>query len=260
VKDSPGKTALITGASTGIGRDLAELFARDGHHLIITARNEPLLQQLAATLRETYRVNVDVMAQDLSDPGAPQRIFQQLQSRPIDYLVNNAGFGTHGPFAELDFATELSMLQVNVVALTHLTRLFLPPMLQRRSGRILNLASVAAFLPGPLMAVYFATKAYVLSFSEAVAGEVGAAGVTVTAMCPGPTDTEFQKRAGIEKSFMFKTSAMNSAAAARIGYRGMMNGRRVIVTGASNKFSVFSMRFAPRRFTAAMAKKLNSNR
>jgi hypothetical protein len=260
VKDSPGKTALITGASTGIGRDLAELFARDGHHLVITARNDSLLQDLANKLRDQYHVNVDVIVQDLSAPDAAQRVFEQLQARRIDYLVNNAGFGTHGPFAESDLPTELAMLQVNMVALTHLTRLFLPPMLQRRSGRIMNVASVAGFLPGPLMAVYFATKAYVLSFSEALCGEVAGSGVTITALCPGATITEFQKRAGIEASALFRTNAMSSATAARIGYKTMMNGRRSVVTGLSNKLSVFGLRFIPRAAAAAMAKKLNESR
>lgn len=260
MKDSPGKTALITGASTGIGRDLAELFARDGHHLIVTARNESLLQELATRLRDQYHVNVDLIVQDLSAPDAPQRIFEQLQSKPIDYLVNNAGFGTHGPFAESDLPNELAMLQVNIVALTHLTRLFLQPMLQRRGGRIMNVASVAGFLPGPLMAVYFATKAYVLSFSEALASEIAGSGVTVTALCPGATKTEFQRRAGIENSALFKMNAMSSATAARIGYKAMMRGRRSVVTGLSNKFSVLGIRFIPRRTAAAMAKKLNETR
>jgi uncharacterized protein len=260
VKDSPGKTALVTGASVGIGRDLAELFARDGHHLVLTARNESQLQELAAKLRDQYHVNVEVLVQDLSVAGASQRIFEQLQSKSIDYLVNNAGFGTHGPFAEAEIASQLAMLQVNIVALTHLTRLFLPGMLQRGSGRIMNLASVAAFLPGPLMAVYFATKAYVLSFSEALAGEVAGSGVTVTAVCPGATKTEFQIRAGIADTPMFQKGAMNSEKAARLGYDAMMRGKRTIVTGFSNKLSAFGTRFVPRRTTAAIAKRLNENR
>jgi short-subunit dehydrogenase len=258
MKDSPGKTALITGASVGIGRDLAELFARDGHHLVLTARNESQLQELAAKLRDRYHINVDVIVQDLSVAGASQRIFEQ--SKSIDYLVNNAGFGTHGPFAEADVASQLAMLQVNVVALTHLTRLFLPGMLKRRSGRIMNVASVAAFLPGPLMAVYYATKAYVLSFSEALASEVAGGGVTVTALCPGPTKTEFQIRAGIANSRLFERGAMSSEKAARLGYEAMMKGKRTIVTGFSNKLSAFGTRFVPRRATAAIAKRLNENR
>lgn len=260
MNDSPGKTALITGASVGIGRDLAELFARDGHHLVLTARNEAQLQELAATLRDQYHVNVEVIVQDLSAAGAAQRIFEQLQSKSIDYLVNNAGFGTHGPFAESDIPSQLAMLQVNIAALTHLTRLFLPGMLKRGGGRIMNVASVAAFLPGPLMAVYYATKAYVLSFSEALASELAGSGVTVTALCPGPTKTEFQIRAGIADAPLFRMGAMNSAKAAGLGYDAMMAGKRSIVTGFSNKLSAFGTRFIPRRATAAIAKRLNENR
>jgi hypothetical protein len=258
--DSPGKTALVTGASVGIGRDLAELFARDGHHLVLTARNEPQLRELAAQLRDQHRVNVDVIVQDLSAADGPQRIFDSLQSKSIDYLVNNAGFGTHGPFAQSDLSTQLGMLQVNVMALTHLTRLFLPGMLKRGGGRIMNVASVAGFLPGPLMAVYYASKAYVLSFSEALANELAGSGVTVTALCPGPTKTQFQKRAGIEDSPLFKMRMMDSMTAARIGYGAMMRGRRSVVPGFSNKFSVLAMRFLPRRAMAAMAGKLNDKR
>jgi short-subunit dehydrogenase len=254
------KTALITGASTGIGRDLAELFARDGYNLVLVARSGQTLEELAVKLKSQFGVNVEVIVQDLSIPDAPQKIFDQLKNRPIDFLVNNAGFATHGPFATSDPSSQLGMLQVNVVALTHLTRLFLPGMLQRGSGRILNVASLAAFLPGPLMAVYYATKAYVLSFSEALTNEVSGSGVTVTALCPGPTKTEFQKRAGIDSSLLFKTKVMDSMTAARIGYRAMMRGRRVVVTGGMNKISVFAMRFVPRRMTAAVARKLNDSR
>jgi uncharacterized protein len=260
VKDSPGKTALVTGASLGIGRDLAELFARDGHHLILVARNEEKLQELAAKLRGQYGVNVEIIAQDLSVPDASLRVFEQLQSRTIEYLVNNAGFGTHGPFVESDIPGQLGMLQVNIVALTHLTRLFLPDMLKRRSGRIMNLASVTAFLPGPLMAVYYATKAYVLSFSEALASELAGSGVTVTAVCPGPTKTGFQDRAGISSSPLFQKNVMDSMTASRIGYDAMMRGKRTVVTGFSNKLSAFGTRFLPLRVTAAIAKKLNESR
>jgi hypothetical protein len=260
MNDFPGKIALVTGASVGIGRDLAELFARDGHALVLLARNEAKLKELAAKLGDQYHVNVEVIAQDLALADGPRRIFDALQSKPIDYLVNNAGFGTHGPFAESDLATQLAMLQVNVTALTHLTRLFLPEMLKRGSGRIMNVASVAAFLPGPLMAVYYASKAYVLSFSEALASELAGSGVTVTAMCPGPTKTEFQKRAGIEQTRLFKARAMDSMTAARIGYAAMMRGRRCVVTGFGNRCSVLAMRFVPRRILTAMAGKVNEKR
>jgi short-subunit dehydrogenase len=260
MKDAPGKTALVTGASVGLGRDLCELIARDGHHLIVVARNEQRLNELAESLRKQFGITVDVIAQDLATPGAAKIIFERVGKRTVDYLINNAGFGTHGPFVQADIQSQLDMLQVNIVALTHLTRLFLPGMLARRSGRIMNLASVASFLPGPLMAVYYATKAYVLSFSEAIAGEIAGSGVTVTAMCPGPTKTEFQVRAGIEDSPLFRGRVMDSMTACRIGYAAMLRGRRVVVTGLSNKLSVLGMKFLPRALTAAMARKLNENR
>jgi uncharacterized protein len=260
MNDAPGKTALITGASVGIGRDLAELFARDGHHLVITARDEPKLQKLAAKLRVQYRVNVDVIVQDLSEPGASQRIFEPLQSKPIDYLVNNAGFGTHGAFAGADLQSQLAMLQVNIVALTHLTRLFLPGMLERKSGRIMNVASLASFLPGPFMAVYYATKAYVLSFSEALSSETAGSGVTVTALCPGATRTEFQKRAGIDEVPPGKGNATDPMDVARIGYEAMMSGRSSVVAGLGNKLSALAIRFVPRSTAAAIAKSRNKNR
>jgi hypothetical protein len=260
MSDSPGKTAVITGASAGIGRDLAELFARDGHHLILVARSQQKLEEIAAILRKQHNINVEVLVQDLSLPGAADEIINRLQSRSIDYLVNNAGFGTHGPFAESDVKAQLDMLQVNIVALTHLTRLVLPDMLKRGAGRIMNLASVAAFLPGPLMAVYYATKAYVLSFSEAISNEVAGSGVTVTAVCPGPTKTEFQARAGMSQSPLFNRHVMDSMTASRIGYNAMMCGKRSVVTGFSNKISALGASLLPRRATAALARRINDNR
>lgn len=260
MSDSPGKTSLITGASLGIGRDLAELFARDGHHLILTARSEQKLVEIMERLQHDFGVNVEILPMDLALPGAAQQIFDRLQGRQIDYLINNAGFGMHGKFVELDLQSQLDMLQVNIVALTQLTRLFLPAMVERRSGRIMNLASVASFLPGPLMAVYYATKAYVLSFSEALSAELSGKGVTVTAVCPGPTKTGFQDRAGIAESRLFQRGAMDSMTAARIGYTAFMRGRRTVVTGFSNKFSVFGTRLVPRSLSSAIAKKLNENR
>jgi short-subunit dehydrogenase len=257
-----GKTALITGASVGIGRDLAELFAANGHHLVITARNRQQLADLATRLRQQHGVNVEVIDKDLSLPGTAQELFDQIQVRGIavDFLVNNAGFGTFGKFADSEVAAQLGMLQVNVAALTHLCRLFLPPMLARRGGRILNVASTAAFQPGPLMAVYYASKAYVVSFSEALDAENHRKGVTVTALCPGPTITEFQKRAGITNSRLFRLNSMSSADVARIGYDGMMSGRRVVIAGFRNRVMALGAKLAPRRFTTAVAKKLNSNR
>ncbi len=254
-----GKTALVTGASVGIGRDLAELFARDGHHLILTARNESQLNEIAKKLSTDFGVCVDVIAKDLAIPNAGREIFDRVD-RPVDFLVNNAGFGTHGLFAEADVQSQLAMLQVNIVALTELSRLFLPGMIQRHSGKILNVASTAAFLSGPLMAVYYASKAYVLSFSEAIDSELEGTGVTVTALCPGPTNTEFQKRAGVEHTKLFAANTMSSMEVAEIGYRAMMRGKRRVITGVRNRLMITAAKVVPRSWTTAVARKLNRNR
>lgn len=199
--DGTGKgTALITGASSGIGYELARLFARKGHGLVLVARNQETLRELAEKLEREHGIRAIVVSKDLSLPSTPEEIFRELAEKSIsvDILVNNAGFGTRGMFSNADTDSQLKMIQVNTTALTHLTRLFLERMSRPRKGRILNVASTAAFQPGPLMAVYYATKAYVLSFSEALASELHGSGVTVTALCPGPTRTEFERRAGME--------------------------------------------------------------
>lgn len=256
------QNALITGASSGIGRDLAHLFAADGYNLILVARSSERLGRLSAELEGRYRVGAVALPIDLAEPAAPEEIYRLLeeQGMPVDVLVNNAGFGTHGQFARTDAAAQLQMLQVNVVAMTHLTRLFLPEMLRAKRGRILNVASTAAFQAGPFMAVYYASKAYVLSFSEAVAAELEGSGVTVTALCPGPTTTGFQQRAGIENTPLFRANTMSSREVARIGYRGLMRGERIVIPGATNKLLALATRLAPRRLATAIAKRLNSAR
>jgi short-subunit dehydrogenase len=260
--DSTRQTALITGASVGIGRDLARVFAEHGHDLVVTARNQSQLESLAAELNQKHGITVDVIAKDLSLPAAPRELFDETRSRgiAIEMLVNDAGFGTSGPFDRTDLESILNMLRVNVVALTHLARLFLPEMLARGRGRILNVASTAAFQPGPLMAVYYASKAYVLSLSEAIAAEVESKGVSVTALCPGPTATEFQKRAGIENSRLFQRNTMDSLTVARAGYAGMMRGKRVVIPGLNNRALALAAKLSPRRLTTAVAKKLNQTR
>jgi uncharacterized protein len=248
------KTALITGASSGIGMDFARLLSREGYELFLVARSEAKLRALASELG-----NAKVIVSDLVFPDAPQRIFDV--SGGVDVLVNNAGFGVSGPFTETDLRKELEMIQVNVTALTHLTRLFLPPMLARKSGHILNLASTAAFLPGPLMAVYYATKAYVLSFSEAIADELRGTGVTVTALCPGPTATGFAEVAGMESSRLFSLiRPMRSEAVARYGLRAMRHGKRVAIPGIANKLSTQSIRVSPRRLVTTIVRKLQESR
>jgi short-subunit dehydrogenase len=255
--DSRTHTALITGASGGIGYELAKLFARDHYNLVLVARRADKLNQVAAELQRNFGASVKTVALDLAATPAPKFLFDQLQREgvSVDVLVNNAGFGSFGEFAALPEEEILGQISLNITALTHLTRLFLPPMLARRGGKIMNVASTAAFQPGPLMAVYYATKAYVLSFSEALANEVSATGVVVNCFCPGATDTSFQKRAGMENSRLFKKfGAMNAEAVARDGYRGLMAGRTVVISGAHNWLVAESVRFAPRKLVTALSR------
>jgi short-subunit dehydrogenase len=255
--------ALVTGASSGIGLELATLLARDGHDLVLVARSRERLENIGKGLREEFGATVTVVARDLADPDSPRAVAQEVESRglPIEVLVNSAGLGVYGLFAQTPLEKELGMIQVNVVAVTALTKLLLPGMLQRRRGRILNVASTAAFQPGPLMAVYYATKAYVLSFSEALANETAGTGVTVTALCPGPTITEFQKQAGLEGTHLFHSPLVQDAkSVALAGYRGMRRGARVVVPGVGNRILVASVRFTPRRLVTAIARRIQETR
>jgi len=254
-------TVLITGASGGIGAELARLFAANGHDLVLVARSEQKLQAIAGELASAHGIHARVVADDLADSGAPPRIFAALERQDIaiDVLVNNAGFGARGAFAEIDYAVEASMLQVNVAAVVHLTRLFLPAMLTRRNGKILNVASTAAFVPGPFMAVYYASKAFVLSFSDAIAEETRGTGVSVTALIPGPTATSFAATAGSQDTSLFrKGTVMDAATVAQVGYNGLMAGKRVAIAGVSNKLTAFSTRLAPRATLAKITRKLNA--
>ena len=252
-----GKTALITGASSGIGYELTRLFAKDGYDLVLVARSEKQLVELAKELQEKFGVAVRVMVKDLSQASAPEEVFNELQQEgvTVDVLVNNAGFATSGLFAEIDLEAELQEMQLNMVTLTHLTKLFLPGMLQRRRGKILNVASTAAFQPGPLMAVYYATKAYVLSFSEALANELRGTGVSVTVLCPGATTSGFQARAGIENTRLISgRKIMDAARVARVGYRALMRGKTVVIPGLMNKILAEAVRFAPRKVVTQAAR------
>jgi len=258
-------TALITGASTGIGYELSKCFATDRHNLIIIARQEQRLRQIAEDLTTRFGIAVKVIAADLTQPDAPQKITDAVRhdSLQVDYLVNNAGYGLGGKFVETDLTVELGMMQVNMMALVALTKLFLPDMVARRSGKIMNVASTAAFQPGPLMAVYYATKSFVLSFSEAIANELKGTGVTVTALCPGPTESEFQKRAQIENTRLIKNKVMGmmtSEQVAKIGYQGFMQGKRLVIPGLLNKIGVHSTRFSPRAVTAQVARMVQESR
>jgi short-subunit dehydrogenase len=242
------RTALITGASGGIGYELSKLFATEGYDLVLVARSEQKLDQLAEELHSAHAIDALVLPKDLSNPVAPQEIYDTSQSRSltIDVLVNNAGFSNYGPFLETDLAGELDMLQVNLVALTHLTKLFLPGMVERGQGRILNIGSTASFQPTPLVAVYGASKSYVLHFTEAIAEELAGTGVTVTALCPGATRTGFQARAGVGQARLANSGLMSAEQVARIGYRALMRGRRVVVPGLYNSLMAFLVRFTPR--------------
>jgi uncharacterized protein len=251
------QTALITGASGGIGYELAKLFASDGTNLVLVARSGDKLAQVAKELHDNFECTVKTIALDLSTLPAPKFLFDQLQSEgiAIDILVNNAGFGAFGEFAQMGEQEILGQIELNITALTHLTRLFLPPMIRRGRGKIMNVASTAAFQPGPLMGVYYATKAYVLSFSEALANELNGSGVTVTCLCPGPTNTDFARRAGNDNSRLFKKiGGMKAETVARDGYRGLMAGKTVVISGMQNWLVAESVRFAPRKVVTAISR------
>jgi len=245
----PRPVALITGASGGIGLELARLCAKGGHDVILVARNREKLDEISKYLSGMYGVRAEVIAADLTEPEAPQAIMGQLETLGlgVDVLINNAGFGGWGLFGRAELGRQLDMIQVNVVALTVLTRLVLPRMVSQRRGRILNVGSTAGFAPGPLMAVYYATKAYVISFSEAIDNELRGTGITVTALCPGPTRTGFAQESGMVGSNLFGSpSVMEAAPVAAAGYAGMMKGKAIVVPGLANKLLIQSIRISPR--------------
>lgn len=247
------QTVLITGASSGIGLELAKIFAHHGFHLVLVVRRKEQLEQLASELQKADGVSCVVLTKDLTQPSAAQEIYQQLKSdfKEIDILVNNAGFGTYGPFFETDLREESDMIQLNISALTQLTKLFGREMKRRGRGKILNVASTAAFQPGPTMAVYYATKAYVLSFSEALREELRSSGVSVTTLCPGPTTSGFQARSRLQGSRMVSGrvgAMMTSAEVAHLGFEGLMKQRSIVITGFKNRLMANLVRFAPREF------------
>jgi len=251
------KTALITGASSGLGAECAAILGEKGYDLVLTARNIDALEALAKELRAAHRkIDVTVIPADLSQPTAPAKLAHELTKKNIciTMLVNNAGFGGYGLFGKTDWAHEAAMIQVNITALTALTKLLLPSMLKRKHGRILNVASIAAFQPGPLMAVYYATKAYVLSFSLALSNETKGTGVTVTCLCPGPTRTGFAHGAGMEKSPLFSRIVMAARPVALAGINASLRGKQLVIPGLFNKVTTFATRFASRPFAAKMAR------
>jgi len=232
-----GQTALVTGASAGIGVDLAECFAKDGYDLVLTARSQEALNDVASRLSGKHRIKATAIALDLGVPGAGRKLADEIASRGlgVDVLVNNAGYGTAGAFAGSGESDQLGMIDLNVRALTELTHIYWPAILANKRGGVLNVASTAAFQPGPLMAVYYASKAYVLSFSEALWKEAQGSGVHVSCLCPGPTVSKFRERAGTGKTKLSRVGTpMSAESVARMGYRAFHNNRRVMITGARN--------------------------
>jgi uncharacterized protein len=253
------ETVLVTGASGGIGAELARVFAKSGSALVLTARSVDKLEALAKELREKQGVSVRVVAADLATADGPRRLLERLaqEGEQVDVLVNNAGHGGFGAFAETEWGDKAGMLQLNVVSLTELTQRLVPGMVARKRGGVLNLASTAAFQPGPLTAVYSATKAYVLSFSEALAEEVRRSGVTVTTLCPGATDTGFATRAAMGDSKLFKQKRLPDAATvAQAGYEGFRRGAAVVIPGLQNKFLAHSVRFMPRGWVTRIVRRM----
>ena len=254
-------TALVTGASSGIGQCLAREFAANGYALVLVARRAAVLEKLAAELTSTSRTSVRVVTADLAKPGAASEIFERCtrEGIEVDVLVNNAGIGLQGAFAELPPERQLELIQINVTALTELTRFFLPAMLKKNTGGVLNVGSTAGFQPGPFMAVYYASKAYVVSFTEALAEEVSGSRLRVSCLAPGPTETNFAEQAQMTHSRLFNLgTTMSASDVARIGYAGWNSGRVLIVPGLTNKVGTALIRVTPRRWVRAMVKRLNT--
>jgi short-subunit dehydrogenase len=253
-------TALITGASSGIGRALARLFARDGYALVLVARRGSVLEELATELARDHGVAVRVMPIDLATPDAAMKLFGHLQHAEVkvDVLVNNAGFGMQGAFAALPVDRQLQMIHLNVTALTALTRLLLPSMLERAGGGVLNVGSTAGFQPGPFMAVYYATKAYVVSFSEALADELSGSGLRISCLAPGPTATAFATEAGAAESRLFQGDTMSVEEVARIGYEGWRQGKPLVVAGGRNRVRALAVRLLPRAYVRRLVRELNT--
>jgi short-subunit dehydrogenase len=253
------KTALITGASSGIGYELAKIHAAKGGDLVLVARNKAKLDELKVELEKQFNVSVYTIGKDLSNVDAALEVYKETSEKgiQIDYLINNAGFGDFGMFSETEWEKEHQMINLNITALTYFTKLYLKDMLKRKSGKIMNVASTAAFVPGPTMAVYCATKPYVLSFSEAVDNEVREFGVSVTALCPGATESGFMTAASAENSSLFKGKKLpSSKEVAEYGYNAMLKGKAVVIHGLPNKILAFIVRFTPRKLVVKISRKV----
>ncbi len=257
----PRPLALVTGASSGIGEDLARVFAREGWDLVLVARSGEKLRMLAADLEAAHGTKSQVITADLREPSAPEAVWRALADRPLDALVNNAGYGVAGPVAATPFAAELGMFQVNVMSLVALTKLALPGMVRRGRGHILNLASTAAFQPGPFMAGYYASKACVLSYTEALAEELRGTGVGATCLCPGPTRTDFFRRADLEGvNYVTRLGLASSREVAEQGYRAMRAQRPLAITGLLNRLLSLVPRLLPRRLVVRLSRGMQEKR
>ena len=252
-------TALITGASNGIGLELAKIHASKGDNLVLVARNKGKLDELKTELEAKFSVNVHTIGKDLSAPQSAKEVYEETsrQSIQIDYLINNAGFGDFGMFVDSDWNKDEQMINLNITTLSYFTKLYLQDMVKRGNGKIMNVASTAAFQSGPTMAVYYATKAYVLHFSEALDNEVRDKGVTVTALCPGATESGFQAAAAMEESALVKGKKLpTSKAVAEYGYAAMMRGKTIAIHGLMNTILAISVRFMPRKLVVMVTRKM----
>ena len=251
------QTALVTGAASGLGYELALLLAKDAYKLILVDIDENNLAKVKLELQTDFNVEVITLTKDLSQPNIAQEIINDLGNTQIDVLINNAGFGLFGSFSDTDWERESAMLHVHIITTTHLTKLVLEGMVKRGSGKILNMSSLAAFQPGPLMSIYYASKGYMLSFSEAIANELKGTGVTVTALCPGPTKTAFQETVSentCENKIKFNMA--NAKAVAAYGYKAMHKGKTYAIPGSFNKFLATLPRFIPRNAAASIVRKI----
>jgi len=256
------KTALITGASGGIGLELARIHASIGDDLVLVARNGNRLAEIKSELESKFSISVRFLVRDLSVSYAAKKVFDEVSHHDIaiDYLINNAGFGDFGLFAESDWDKQERMINLNITSLAHLTRLFLPGMIKRGGGKILNVSSLAAFTPGPTMSVYFATKAFVMSFSQALNNELNNKGITVTALCPGSTESKFHEVVLGDPKLVRERKMMSAEEVAEIGYRAMMKGKPVVIPGFKNAFLAFASRFVPREMLVTSARKIQENK